>query len=384
MKKRDLPFDVSDLEFAPSQVWGSVRLVPLIRKSPIENIRLSARSYNARLTAVGSQKGTYLSYIPHGLVVDWNHGSPIASYGTHLSEKKKAQDLHDTTFIINSKNRLVQKESKNRLRILPLHMTLDALLLLFAKQPSIAWEEFADQYVGGQNPWVCTSSLSGWGFPYLYGALEHFEIHRNQTGVLIFIGDAFASAFVVSHPEDYRTLHRTIIEDVYCKTLRHYGYNHVPCFSFSLKGEEIHSLEQLEKAVHKEYVRWQEFRADMAYALFDRPLFVEDCYKKKEFTLQRFITSPQDDEINPYKALSNLHPSDEYHIGECIRRKDGKIAYLKTYRLNRKQCTRIKIISLLESTQWNLEAAAQSRNISKERLQYQMRMVDLGYLLKKH
>jgi hypothetical protein len=45
--------------------------------------------------------------------------------------------------------------------------------------------------------------------------LRVFEIHEGQCGVLVFVADHLASAFVVPHPEDYRLLHRTLIEDFY-------------------------------------------------------------------------------------------------------------------------------------------------------------------------
>ena len=40
------------LDIAPSQVWGSVRLVPLLRHSPREDLRLFKRRYDSDVTVV--------------------------------------------------------------------------------------------------------------------------------------------------------------------------------------------------------------------------------------------------------------------------------------------------------------------------------------------
>src|SRR5262245_38722053 len=65
------------LSIAPSQSFGAVRLVPLIRRNVREDLRLAKRSYDERAAVVSLEGGlldrgpAYISYIPHGLVVSW-------------------------------------------------------------------------------------------------------------------------------------------------------------------------------------------------------------------------------------------------------------------------------------------------------------------------
>ena len=126
-------------------------------------------------------------------------------------------------------------------------------------------------------------------------------------GVLVFVADTLANAFVVSDPQDYRQLHRSIIEDVFCEVLWFHGvhYNKVPCFSFQLSEKNINSMEELENAFHKEQQRWHSFRADMAYELLQKPLFVQDVYKKNHFCIQRFFVAPHTHRRLSYCPLSN-------------------------------------------------------------------------------
>ncbi|GAX44160.1 hypothetical protein NIES4075_51770 [Tolypothrix sp. NIES-4075] len=59
------------------------------------------------------------------------------------------------------------------------------------------------------------SSFSGHYIPGLEDALRVFEIHETQVGVLVFIAEAFTSAFIVSTPQHYRVLHTSLLEDFY-------------------------------------------------------------------------------------------------------------------------------------------------------------------------
>ena len=77
-----------------------------------------------------------------------------------------------------------------------------------------------------------------------------------------------------------------------------------------------------------------------------------------------------------------MNTSDEHHIGECITREDGKIAYLKTYRLNRQQCIRIRLLGLLERNMWNIPNAAKEWKLNVNQLRYRMRTADLGYMIR--
>jgi hypothetical protein len=110
----------------------------------------------------------------------------------------------------------------NRLRFLPLHLAMEGFLGMFFSVPAIAWKEYSQKALSsGFNPrWE--SSYSGKFISGFEEALRVFEIHPQQVGVLVFIAEAFASAFIVPHPQDYRALHTSLLEDFYGELIYQY------------------------------------------------------------------------------------------------------------------------------------------------------------------
>lgn len=217
------------LEVAPSQVWGGIRIVPLLRKEIHEDLRLAKRSYdedvmvvslNGELLAPGIK---YLSYVPHGLVVSWStDGTAAATFGTQLSSRD-GKRFEKGPFTVRVAHRMARREDKNRLRLLPLHLAMEGFLALHFGGPDVAWSEYSRRALStGLDPrWE--DAVPGSWISNLDDALRVFEIHDRQVGVLLFVADALASAFVVPHPDDYGALHRTLLEDFYGTLLFHYG-----------------------------------------------------------------------------------------------------------------------------------------------------------------
>jgi hypothetical protein len=60
------------LDVAPSQVWGGIRIVPLLRKEIRDDLRLARRTYDEDLMVVSLDGELlapgikYISYVPHG------------------------------------------------------------------------------------------------------------------------------------------------------------------------------------------------------------------------------------------------------------------------------------------------------------------------------
>ena len=79
--------DLAGLTAGPSQVWGGVRLVPLLRETPITDLRLHPRCYEPDGPAVVTvgPRTAYVAYVPHAFVATWStDGTPVAAYGTQL------------------------------------------------------------------------------------------------------------------------------------------------------------------------------------------------------------------------------------------------------------------------------------------------------------
>lgn len=362
------------LALAPSQAWNSVRLVPLIRPGAPGDLRLAKRTYREAVMVVTldgellDEGVKYISYVPHGLVVSWtDDGSPAATFGTNMA----THDGKRFGSCVRVAHRMARREDRNRLRLLPLHLAMEGFLALHYGGPDVAWTEYSRQAISrGLEPrWE--SAVSGRAIQGLEDALRVFEIHEDQVGVLVFVADAFASAFVVSHPDDYRELHRSLLEDFYGELMYHYGLcgtsGHMDA---ELDSSGVRSLDDLERALGTMRAAWADFHEYMAAGIFDRALTSTRVYRCGPFQLQRFST--------------DLDPKGENHIGEAIVRADGTVEYLKTYRLSAAQTRRAVLLSSLAAHNWNLDATASGLRQSRDELVLRLEKAHFGYLLKDH
>lgn len=111
--------------------------------------------------------------------------------------------------------------------------------------PTLAWNRWSQEAVRrGLSP-RSEATVHGLDVPGLADALRVFEIHPGQCGVLVYVADALAAAFVVPHPDDYRALHPTLLQDRYGELIHQYGYfgGSVPDFEANLgDGQHIGEL----------------------------------------------------------------------------------------------------------------------------------------------
>lgn len=363
------------LEIAPSQVWGSIRIVPLLRKQVRYDLRLLRRDYSSDATVVSLEGELlapglkYISYVPHGLVLSWSdNGSPVAALGGQIvpSEGKLlACGLRSVQII----HRMAKRETGNRLRFLPLHLAMEGFLSLFFSGPEIAWSEYSRQALSqGLSPRY-EMSVGGRAIAGLEDALRVFEIHEGQVGVLLFVAEALASAFVTPTPEDYRALHASLLEDFYGELLYQYGLLHQTTAPMSLSVDEtkVDSLAALGEAIAQIRANWASFQGFMAENLLGRDLITKRVYTAGPFTLQRFIT--------------DLRLNQENHIGEAIVRDNGELEYLKTYRLSAAQTRRVYLLSQLAAEGWNLDCTAQKLGNTREEFVFRLENAGFGYLL---
>lgn len=188
---------------APAQVWGRVRLVPLLRDTPIDDLRLALRDYSEdqllAITRVDPQTA-YLSYVPHGLVMSWSpDGSPCAAVDTRIGAKEVRQPGP-----IVAIERMARGLGPNALRLLPMHLAMEGFLALHFGGPDVSHAFWSRQALrDGLSPRF-ERSVRGEDLPGLAEALAVFERHRGQCGLLVFVGDQLASAMAVGHPNDYR------------------------------------------------------------------------------------------------------------------------------------------------------------------------------------
>jgi hypothetical protein len=368
--------DLRGLEAAPCQVWGGVRIVPLLRRQVRPDLRLAKRAYDEDVMVVSLEGGLldagikYVSYVPHGLVVSWSDdGTAAAAFGAQLGGKDGKPFGKVGPFTVRVAHRMARREDKNRLRILPLHLAMEGFLALHFGGPDVAWSEYSRRALStGLDPrWE--NAVPGSFMPGLEDALRLFEIHERQVGVLLFVADALASAFIVPHPDDYVALHRTLLEDFYGTLLFHYGlYATTSRLEAKMEEVRVSSLGDLRRELGVMRAEWGAFQERMAEGLLGRRLRSERVYRAGPFELQRFST--------------DLVPSEENHIGEAIVREGGEIEYLKTFRLSAAQTRRAFLLSQLASQNWNLDATAALLGQSKDELIHRLEKAGFDYLLK--
>ncbi|MFB2982082.1 hypothetical protein [Microseira sp. BLCC-F43] len=364
---------LDNLEIAPSQVWGAVRIVPLLRRQVRYDLRLLKRNYDEDVAIVNLDderldRGIkYISYIPHGLVLSWSDdGSPVAAMGGQLiSEGKRYNNGINSARVMH---RMAKREAKNQLRFLPLHLAMEGFLSIHFSAPEIAWEGYSRRAKSqGLSPRV-EFSFSGRAIPALEDALRVFEIHEHQVGVLLFISESLASAFVVPTPEDYRALHNSLLQDFYGELIYQYGlHGRTTRLEAEIDASKVNDLETLGEALAIMRSHWAEFQGFMASNLLGRPIESKRIYTAGGFTLQRFIT--------------DLHLKSENHIGEAIVRENGELEYLKTYRLSEAQTKRAYLLKQLAAHQWHLEATAISLGNTLDEFIQRLERAGFGYLI---
>ena len=358
-----IPLRLSGLEPAPAQVWGSVRLLPLLRATPLSDLRLGIRSYDTPAQGVHLGRGeSYTSFLPHGLVVSWSDdGNPAATCETWLSASSERRVPHTSTL-----HRLVKREDRRRLRMLPMHVALEGLLSLHFGGPDIADRIWSGQGLSQRMEW----GMPGWGLPHLNDALRRFEIHPGQCGVLVFVADALASALVVPDPADYLALHQALILDLYGGLLWQYGhlFREVPEWSLHLPTRNIASLADLDAAFERAKGEWALRSISLlANGLFSRDISTFHRYQAGPFRLCSFLTGTE--------------PTAENHIGEAIHHRDGTLAYLKTFRLSRAALRRVHLLSTLASVDWDSTRAAQALGCTLQQLYRRLIKEGFGGLL---
>jgi hypothetical protein len=364
--------DLTGLDLAPSQTWGAVRLVPLLRAEPIVDLRLHPRLYGEELSVVLVEPRTaYVSYVPHAFVATWTgDGQPAAAYGTQLRDPRATRKA-PSCVPLRFHRRMARRTGKHRLRFLPQHLALEGYLALHFGGPEVAWEEWSRRAIAqGLSP-RCEAAYVGAEIPGLDDALRVFEIHPGQCGMLIFVADALAGAFVVPHPDDYRALHATLLQDLYGELLYLYAQISSPVSEPhpGVDAARVRSIADLRVELERARAQWAAAHAVMAGGLLEQAdLAFERVYRMGRFTLWRFLPS--------------FDPQGENHIGESITDPEGRLAYLKTFRLSAAQTRRGHLLASLAAHRWELDATAAALGTNLAGLILRLDRAGFGHLLR--
>ncbi|MEU4081601.1 hypothetical protein DEJ45_26070 [Streptomyces venezuelae] len=373
--------DLSGLDVRPAQVWGGVRLVPLVRAEPVPGLRLHREVYGGFGAVDLPDRTTYLSYVPHGFVADWTgtgSGAESAAYGTRLGGEVTAADSMPVRRLHRMAKRRRDKDGRaeRRLRFLPLHLALEGYLALHFGGPSVVWDEWSREAVRhGLSP-RSEAAYAGWSVPGLAEALRIFELHPGQCGMLLYVADALAAAFVVPHPEDYRLLHPTLVEDLYGELVHQYAHYGAPVPEFTARIRDgaggVRSLADLRAAAREQERAWAAAHDGlMARDLLETSYAFERVQRMGPFDLYRFLP--------PF-----LRGGAEQHIGELITDRKGRTVYLKTFRLSENQIRKGHLLRRLADCDWHLGRAAEALGTSYAEVVRRIRSAGLHPLLNAH
>ncbi|MEE6258840.1 ARPP-2 domain-containing protein [Plantactinospora sonchi] len=364
--------DLTGLTAGPGQTWGAVRLVPLLRDTPVTDLRLHARLYDPddlSLVAV-TPRVDYVAYVPHAFVADWtSDGTPAAAYGTQLRDP--ADDGHPDGIGLTMRRRMARREERRRLRFLPMHLALEGFLALQFGGPPVVWQEWTRRaVVQGLSPRT-EAAYRGAEVAGLADALRVFEIHPGQCGMLLYVADALAAAFVVPHPDDYRALHPTLLQDLYGELVHQYAHFHpeVPGFRPTLDTDRVSTVADLRAELARTRAEWSAFTLRMADGLLGVDQVTSSrVHRMGRFTLSRFLPA--------------FDPDGENHIGETITDGAGRLAYLKSFRLSAAQARRGHLLSRLAAADWNLDATAAALGTDRQSLVLRLDRAGFGDLLR--
>jgi hypothetical protein len=370
----EMTLSLGGLRIGAPQAMGTIRLVPILRDDPPGDLRVHARGYPSAVGVVGldaqpeASKHVYVSYIPHGFVFSYTDNRTEAAQGASLgSERPRWVRLH---------HRIVKREdgdgATRRFRMLPLHLAMEGFLALHFSGPDVLWREFSQRSSSrGLDPRV-ERSYGGEVIRGFDTAVRVFEIHPKQVGLMVFVAETLASAFVVSHPDDYRRMHRSLLEDFFGELL----YTSAILFADTLPLSApidlsaAKTIDDLAAAVVQARHTWSDHAEQLAGGLIGRSFVVEPIRRAGPFVLERF--------------LPVFDPKRECHIGERIVRSDGTLEYLKTFRLSQAQIRRAYLLQTLAAAQWNLDRAAETLGSPRDELVRRLINAGLGDLLARH
>ncbi|MFI8290810.1 hypothetical protein EAO71_12075 [Streptomyces sp. ms191] len=364
--------DLTGLEVRPAQVWGGVRLVPLVRDEPVEGLRLHREVYGGHGSVDVGDGTAYTSYIPHGFVADWSgDGREAAAYGTRLGGDPEAVPVR-RHHRMAKRRRTGDGRAEPRLRFLPLHLALEGYLALHFGGPSTVWDEWSRQAVRqGLSPRAEAAYAGRW-VPGLAEALRVFEIHPGQCGLMLYVADSPAAAFVVPHPADYRRLHSTLIEDLYGELVHQHAFYGAPVPEFTARVADsggLRTLADLRAAAREQERVWARAHTSlMARDLLETPYAFERVHRMGSYDLYRFLP--------PF-----LRGGQEQHIGELISDHKGRTVYLKTFRLSENQIRKGHLLRRLAHEDWHLGRAAEALGTTYAELVRRIGAAGLGPLL---
>jgi hypothetical protein len=336
------------LRAAPSQVFGGVRLLPLLRDRARDDVRLFRRREDVHGVValdgreIHKSNLVYCGFVPHSFVLSMGEKEIEAAHGTQFFPYAKGPEKG--VFLDRKVFPRMAKKEAGGLRFLPQHLAFEGYLSHHFDGPDIAWPEYTKQAIKhGLSPRTEVVH-GGRSIVGLEHALRVFEIHEHQVGVAVFVADALAEIFVVPHADDYRPLHASLIEDAYGEQIMQYSQHAFASeLPFVMREATVTSLATLEAS-------YAAARAELLAT--EAELFQQVARECKAMRMREHHGTAL------VRFMPALNTNEDNHIGEGLVYADGDVAYLKTFRLSVAQTKRAFVLQELAACDFHLERTA--------------------------
>ena len=316
----------------PSQAFGPLQLVPLVRRSAVDDLPLAA------LPLARDADDDGVTLLPHGVVTGFDEGAPRVAFGTQLARrgaKMRAPVTSLLTFPIG------RRDVGGRARMMPMHLALEGALLQVLGVNPDGWTRFSRdrRATGAARP------QSGAVRTVAESALRTFEVDAHQSGMLLYAADTLLTAFVAPSPAVYLALHRAFVGDLLGGTMQ-YLLTRDPArvaerpFRAEIPGRAVRTLDDLREALALASRPWATAQEALDHGVLPSPAVPRASDAMKRFTLRRFTTSFA-------RGAGN-------GLGEVVHRDDGAIAWLAFHRLSDAQAKRAYLLAQLAVCGWSL------------------------------
>lgn len=373
-----LPLD-DGVRTGPAQQWGGIRLVPLLRSRPVEGLRLHPYlAEDARDNPDHDHEWDRL-YVPHAYVVTWEgDNAPSAAYGTQLLPPGRSSAPR--RMYPHLRSRRAREGERGRARFLPLQLALDGLLSLNFGGPEESWRRWSRSTVGAGLSPAAENAYLGGVTEGLAEALRVFEIHPDQCGVLVHVAETLVSAHLYPHPEDYRTLHPSLLLDMLGESLYVYGMltHEVQPLYTPLRPGRVRNLSDLRAEVAASREATRRAYGDLVLEPQTRSAPV---YGSATVFGGRSGGEPGRAAFELSRFLPSFTPGEVHHVGEVVRDDRGRTAYLKSLRLSAAQARRGYLLKVLAGADWDLGGAARALGTDRAGVIGRLERAGLAHLL---
>lgn len=327
----DLRLPITGLSVAPSQRFGALRLVPLVRDKPVEKLRLDRVPPLEREPAVAGEKPVVV-VVPHGVLAHWESGVPCFSIGTRVSVGSDLDRFPPLDLGWSP------REDGTRVRFAPLALLQESLIVSSLGAPSARLVPF----VKTLRPELLRATRLD---ASAEEALRTFEPYDGQCGVLVYAADTLLAAVVLPHADDYALVHRAIVTDALGPWLKTYGASGpVRDFAATLDGRAVRTLDDLRTALNETRARWASPEVLYEGKLLPAAASATDVKTVAGFATARFTTP--------------LLSGGGTFIGDAVYGRDRALASLVMLRLSAAQSRRMFFMQLVVMSQCNLKVLA--------------------------